>query len=163
LEEFINNDEIEGIYGSLIYTKQYNLNHITKISDFKNSFKLMNKFMFGWHPPHLTFYVKKDVYEKYGYFDTSFDIAADLEIMARFIEKYKIKLSYIPKYLVVMREGGISNNSIKNFFKINLPESYNALKSNDIFPYFIFLRPIRKIYRKIKAKIFNFFGINLKS
>ena len=49
----------------------------------------------------------KEIYKKYGVFDTSFDVSADFEIMLRFIEKYQLKVSYINDYLVRMRMGVI--------------------------------------------------------
>lgn len=39
----------------------------------------------GWHPAHPTLY--KKIYDRYGLFDLNFKIAADFEIMLRFLEK----------------------------------------------------------------------------
>ena len=39
-------------------------------------------------PPHPTFFVKKEIYEKYGYFNTGFRISADYELMLRFLVKH---------------------------------------------------------------------------
>jgi glycosyltransferase len=85
----------------------------------------------GWMPPHPTFFVKKEAYKKYGYFNTSLKIAADYELILRFFSKGKITTHYIPEVLIKMRIGGDSNKSIKNIIRKSL-EDYKALKINDL-------------------------------
>ncbi len=82
-------------------------------------------FQKGWHPAHPTFFVRREVYEQYGVFDLDFKIAADYELMLRFLEKNSISSVYIPKVFVKMRVGGESNQSIKNIIRANI-ESYKA-------------------------------------
>jgi glycosyltransferase len=82
-------------------------------------------------PPHPTFFVKKEAYKKYGYFNTSLKIAADYELILRFFSKGKITTHYIPEVLIKMRIGGDSNKSIKNIIRKSL-EDYKALKINDL-------------------------------
>ena len=60
------------------------------------------------------FFVKKEVYDRYGTFDLGFQVSADFELMLRFLEKHQISSSYIPQVLVKMRTGGESNVAIKN-------------------------------------------------
>ena len=86
---------------------------------------------FSWMPAHPTFYCKRDIYRKYGLYNDSYIIAGDFELMLRFFEKYNIKSNYIPKTLVSMRTGGISNQSLKNKFRI-LFEEFRAFKENNI-------------------------------
>lgn len=57
-------------------------------------------------PPHPTFFVKRSACEKYGMFNTDFPLAADYELMLRFLYKHEISTTYIPKVLVKMRTGG---------------------------------------------------------
>jgi hypothetical protein len=85
-------------------------------------------YKWGWHPPHPAFFVKREIYEKYGVFDLEFKrVAADFEIMARFMERYEVKWAYIPEVLVKMRAGGNSTKSIWNIAIANW-ECYRALK-----------------------------------
>ena len=74
----------------------------------------------AWIPPHPTFYVKRSVYEKYGLYDLSYSLAADYELMLRFIVSHGIKLRYIDKVAVKMRLGGITNKSVSNIVKQNI-------------------------------------------
>lgn len=73
---------------------------------------LSGSFSKSWTPPHPTFYCKKELFELYGVFRTDFKIAADVELMLRFLELKKVSFSYIPNFIVTMRIGGISNSSI---------------------------------------------------
>jgi glycosyltransferase len=104
------------------------------------------KFKYGWMPPHPTFFVKKEIYEKHGLFNTDFRIAADYELMLRFLEKHRISTYYNPEVLIKMRLGGASNRSFKNMW-IKSSEDYKAWKVNDLNGglYVIFLKHVIKI------------------
>ncbi len=109
---------VDSCYGDLLYVDKNNTNKIIrywKSQPYRNGL-----FRKGWMPPHPTFFVKKEVYEKYGYFNTNFKIASDYELMLRFLHKYKISTCYIPEVLIKMRLGGASNRSLKNLI-INTP------------------------------------------
>jgi glycosyltransferase involved in cell wall biosynthesis len=106
-----------------------------------------NKELFkkGWMPPHPTFFVRKRVYEKYGYFNLDFPLAADYELMLRFLYKYNVSATYIPKVLVKMRAGGTSRlgiYTIKSFV-----ENYRSWTVNDLRPGFFTL--LRKPFSKL--------------
>jgi glycosyltransferase involved in cell wall biosynthesis len=74
----------------------------------------------GWCPPHPTFFVRREVCVRLGGFDLSFNIAADFELMMRYLEAAQITSRYIPKVLVKMRLGGTTNRSLINIFKQNI-------------------------------------------
>ncbi len=82
-------------------------------------------------PPHPTFFVKKEIYDNYGVFNTDFRIAADYELMLRFLQVNKVSTHYIPDVLVKMRSGGESNRNIKNIMKKTY-EDYRARKINNL-------------------------------
>ena len=90
----------------------------------KKSYKL------GWYPPHPSLYVKREVYEKYGNYDTKYKIAADYDFMVR-IMKNGIKLSYIKEPLIYMRAGGTSTSSLKSYKK-SFDEAIDVLRKNKI-------------------------------
>ena len=77
------------------------------------------QFYWGWMPPHPTFFVRRDVYEKYGVFNLELGSAADYEIMLRFLVKHQVTAAYIPEVLVKMRTGGVSNASVNNRLAAN--------------------------------------------
>lgn len=103
-------------------------------------------FLFGWMPPHPTFFVKKEIYEKYGVFNETLNSAADYELMLRFIHKHQITIDYLQRVIVKMRSGGQSNITAKNRIKANL-EDRKAWELNGLKPFFftLFLKPLRKL------------------
>lgn len=90
-------------------------------------------FLRGWCPAHPTFYVRRNVYERLGAFDLQYKIAADVELMMRFMEVHRIETRYIPEVLVRMRIGGMSNRSWSNVLTQNL-EILRALKRHGLEP-----------------------------
>lgn len=121
--------KIDCVYGDLLYVNQENTDKVVRrwVTGHYES----NAFQKGWHPAHPSFFVRKSVYENYGYFNLKFGLAADFELMLRFMEKYKIQGTYLPFPMVRMRLGGATNKSIKNILKGN-QECMQSFKSNDI-------------------------------
>jgi glycosyltransferase len=138
------NQNVDSCYGDLLYVNKNDTNKVIRY--WKSSPYTPGKFRQGWMPPHPTFFVKREIYQKYGYFNTDFRIAADYELMLRFLEKHKISTYYIPEVLIKMRLGGASNKSIKNLF-IKSSEDYKAWKVNNLNGglFTIFLKNFSKI------------------
>jgi len=103
-------------------------------------------FLNGWMPPHPTLFVRREVYEKFGCFNTSLRFSADYELMLRLIHRYGVKVSYIPEVTVKMRAGGLSNASLSNRLKAN-KEDRLAWEINGLQPHFYtrYLKPLSKI------------------
>jgi glycosyltransferase involved in cell wall biosynthesis len=149
----INTYKVDSVYGDLYYVKKNNLQSILrywKSSDFKKG-----AFAKGWHPPHPSFFVKRNVYTKYGLFNLNMNVAADFELMLRFLEKHEISSTYLPKVIVRMRMGGASNNNLKNILAgqqaILKSFDHNKIKVNK-FMYFIY-RYFPKIIQLIKRQL----------
>lgn len=104
------------------------------------------QFRLGWMPPHPTFFTYKKHYETLGDYDTQFRIAADYELMLRFLYKNHLSACYLPEVLVLMRTGGISNASLRHRRLANR-EDRRAWAANGLHPAFFthWLKPIRKI------------------
>ncbi|KAA3649610.1 MAG: glycosyltransferase [Bacteroidetes bacterium] len=141
----------DACYGDLVYVDKNNLNLVSRY--WKAKAYKENYFIKGWMPPHPSFFVKKTCYETYGKFNLGLVSAADYELMLRFIHKHHIKLSYVPRVLVKMREGGLSNISLFNRLRGN-KEDHLAWKINSLKPSFLTLsmKPLRKILQFIPTK-----------
>ena len=74
---------------------------------------------FGFMPAHPSFYVRREVYEKYGLYDLQFRTSSDFEWMVRLFAKYRIKAKYLPMDFVTMRAGGESTNGMEAKRKVN--------------------------------------------
>jgi glycosyltransferase len=121
--------KIDSCYGDLYYVKENDINKIIrywKSGDYKRE-----KLKYGFMLPHPTFFVKKEIYEKYGVFDTSFKISGDYELMVRFLYKNKISCYYLPEVLVKMRVGGNSNKNLKHIL-IKMKEDYRVIKKYNL-------------------------------
>jgi glycosyltransferase involved in cell wall biosynthesis len=103
---------IDTSYGDLIYVDPTNVNRITRY--WKASAHHPRSFYQGWMPPLPTFFVRRSVYDKYGYFNVALGTAADYELTLRLLLKHKVSTTYIPEVLVHMRAGGASNASLKS-------------------------------------------------
>lgn len=127
---------------------RYNLRNIVRYYDSSN-FNI-NKLALGFNPPHPTFFVRSKVYQEHGLYNLNYKIAADNELITRFLYRKKISFSYIPAPLVIMRSGGISNGTIKMYLK-NSKEIMRATKDNKLKP------SIVKIYLRGIVKLYNMF------
>lgn len=123
------NPSIDAVYGDLQYVAKDDTARVIrywKAGEFHPS-----KLARGWMPPHPTLFLRKEVFEKFGTYDTSYQIAADYDAILRWFGKGKIKTHYLPEVLVKMRVGGESNKSLKKISKKST-EDYRALRANRI-------------------------------
>ena len=75
----------ETIFGDLQYVAEKDLNKI--IRTWRSGHFKKKNFYYGWMPPHPAFFVRKEVYEKVGLFNTQLKSAADYEMMLRILLK----------------------------------------------------------------------------
>lgn len=85
----------------------------------------------GWMPGHPTLYLKKEIYEKYGFYKTDYRISADYEFMIRILKDGQVKLSYLPEVLIKMSHGGTSTKSLGAYLE-GMKEGHRALKENHV-------------------------------
>ena len=85
---------------------------------------------YGWMPPHPTVYVRREVYQQVGEYDSWFRISADYDMILRiFTAGYNTH--YIPEVLVCMETGGASNKNTKARLSKTM-EDYIVLKKNHV-------------------------------
>ena len=132
------------LYGDLNYVDPIDVNKIVR--KWRSGAYRKENFLKGWMPPHPTFFVKKSCYERFGTFDTQFKSAADYELMLRFLFKESCSAQYLPKVMIHMRAGGVSNVSLKNRIRANR-EDRMAWRINGVKPkWFTLLRkPLSKL------------------
>ena len=140
----------DSVWGDMLVVDKNDVNKVVR--NWKSGPYEEGGFQKGWHPPHPTFFVRKSVYEKYGLFRTDLSTAGDFELVLRFLERYKINSSYIPKILTKMRAGGQSNKSIYNHLRA-IWYSYKAFKLNGlkISPLFMIRKPLYKLQQFRKS------------
>jgi len=139
--------DVDSVYADLEFVKPVNLDKTVRYYD-SSKFN-PSKFAYGWMPAHPTFFVKKEIYERYGVFRTDLKIGADFDILVRFLFTHKISYSYMQEVLVKMRLGGVST-SFNNIWIINI-EQLQVCRDNHI------NTNIFKILLKYPIKILGYF------
>ena len=134
----------DAVYSDLYYVDKDDPDKI--IRKWKSGKYKANSFLNGWMPPHPTFFVRKEIYQRLGKFNTDFRTAADYELMLRFIYRYGISIAYLQEFTVKMRIGGKSNLSVENRVNANM-EDRKAWKINGLKPrfYTLYLKPLMKL------------------
>lgn len=140
----LNDGKVDSCYGDLVYIDAIDTGRIRRY--WRSGPYHEKRFYQGWMPPHPTFFVRREIYEKYGVFNLDLGTAADYELMLRFLVRHKITTSYIPEVLVKMRMGGQSNVSLKNRLAANRMDRV-AWKVNGLkpYPWTLILKPLSKI------------------
>ncbi|AYL97230.1 glycosyltransferase family 2 protein [Mucilaginibacter celer] len=105
-------------------------------------------FNWGFMPPHPTFYCRRHLFKKLGFYQLEYGSAGDYELMVRFMHKHKVESFYLNKVMVKMQIGGVSNKSLANRVKAWLFD-FRAMEKNGVrFPAVaLALKPLRKIYQ----------------
>jgi len=149
MEEFINDAELDILYGDLVYVKSDNTNKVVRNWKSKNYY---NSFFENANvPPHPALFVRNNVYKKVGLFDLQYKLAADYELMLRMFKKHHFKSKYVKRLIVKMRLGGTTNQSFTNIVVQN-KEILKAWKNNDLRapPYLMLLRIFKRLAQFIR-------------
>ena len=135
--------KVDSLYSDLEFFKG-NVENVTR--SWNAGLIKRQRFLFGWMPPHPTFFVKKEVYQKFGHFDLNFRQSADYELMLRFLYRHGISAHYLQGVSVKMRVGGLSNASFKNRWQANQEDQF-AWRKNALQPLFFttIMKPLVKL------------------
>lgn len=129
VSDVMNDPSIDACYSDLVYVDMKDLNKVVRY--WRSRHFEHGLFEKGWVPAHPTFFVRKKTYDNYGMFDLNYKLAADFELLARFLVYYRIKTAYVPRIFVKMRLGGATNKSVANIVKQN-SEIVQACRKNKI-------------------------------
>lgn len=129
-EEFEKNPELEAVYGDIHFVKPEDLTKCTRYYSSKSFRPWLLRF--GFMPAHPSFYVRREVYEKYGLYDLQFKTSSDFEWMVRLFKKYQIRAKYLPMDFVTMRDGGESTAGMEAKRKVN-NDIVGSLRKHGIF------------------------------
>jgi len=129
IAEAFRDPEIDGIYGDLDYVSASDTGKIVR--RWRSGPYRSDRLKRGWMPPHPTLYLRREVFDRWGLYDTSMSIAADYEAMLRYLVRGEIRLAYIPEVLVKMRVGGESNRSLSRIL-LKSREDFIALRRHGV-------------------------------
>jgi len=145
---FLKNPDVNVVYGNLVYCASDDVNSIKRkwiASKFKKT-----SLRYGWMPPHPTLFVRKEIYDLIGKFNTNYKISADYDFCVRLFSSNKAKSLYYPEIIIKMRAGGVSTR-LSNFYN-KLSEDFNIAKRHDFNPFIL-------TFSKIARKITQFFYV----
>lgn len=129
-KEFEADTALEAMYGDVHFVKDEDLTKCTRY--YSSSYFHPWLLRFGFMPAHPSFYVRKEIYEKYGLYDLQFRTSSDFEMMVRLFAKNKINAKYIPMDFVTMRAGGESTAGVEAKKKVNR-DIASSLKKHGIY------------------------------
>lgn len=122
-------DQFDVIYGDAAFFSPSNIWRDLRYYKSRSFTKKM--LSWGWMPAHPAIFIKKNIYDKYGFFKIDYKIAADYDYLCRIISDTSLKIKYIPDVLVRMQMGGVSTSSLKNTILLNA-EVLRACRENAI-------------------------------
>ena len=141
-----NEHKLDAVYGDLVYVNKTNTNKVIRL--WKGFSYNRFRFNYGWMPAHPTFYLRRELIDEFGGYESHYFTAADYEFMARYLYRYRISARYLPKLIVKMRVGGQSNVTLKSRVRANRRD-YLAMKKNEVhLPFLVsILKPIIKLHQ----------------
>ncbi|MBS1507563.1 MAG: glycosyltransferase [Bacteroidetes bacterium] len=140
----------DAVFGDLVFVDPRNLKKVVRKYSSANWHP--KKFARGFMPAHPTFFVRRKFYEQFGLFKTDYRIAADYELLIRFLYVHKLRYKYLPITMVNMRKGGVSSNGIKSNIILN-NEIIRGCRENGI------STNVFKVYPKYFIKLFELFHL----
>jgi glycosyltransferase involved in cell wall biosynthesis len=120
---------VDSVHTDLVYVKQDDVTAVVRT--WRSVAFRPGMFATGIFPPHPTFYVKKKIYDVYGGFDETYRVAADFDLMLRFLEVHRVTNAYLSEVSVRMRAGGASNGSLRQISS-GLRESFDSFKRHGV-------------------------------
>jgi glycosyltransferase len=127
-------------YGDVVFISRENSKKVIRY--WKTGKFDKRKLINGWQIPHPALFVRKDLVNKTGPYDLSYEIASDYDYMLKNLLAAKT-VTYLPKPLVAMRWGGKSTSSVSNMIKGN-GEIHSILRKYNLqpppFPIFLLMR-----------------------
>ena len=148
---FESDPDIQAIYGDVRFVHPDNLEKTVRY--YSSARFRPSKFRWGWMPAHPSFFTYKGNFEKFGYYKTDYHIAADFDLLMRFLYIHHLPAKYIPEDFLKMRTGGRSTNGIKSNILLNR-EIVRSCKENGIYTNLpmLFLKYFVKVFELVKTR-----------
>lgn len=151
VSEAFQNKDVQAVYGDVRFVNPDNLDKTVRYYSSKNF--IPELFRYGFMPAHPTFFTYKKYFEEFGYYKIDYKIAADYELLIRFLYTHHLKCKYLAFDFMKMRTGGASTASIKSNIILN-KEIVRACMENGIWTCFplLFLKYFIKIFELVFIK-----------
>ena len=67
----------------------------------------------GWLPLHPTCYIRREIMMQRGLYNESYKIAADSDLLFRYLQGGDLTVTYLKEYIIRMRMGGLSTDKVR--------------------------------------------------
>lgn len=125
----VRRSDVDAVFGDVAFVRAGNPDKIVRMYSSRKFHPRL--FARGYMPAHPTFYARRRCYEQFGLYQTDYRIAADYELLMRFIYRNRISYAYVPMTMVHMRTGGVSNRTIASRYVLNR-EIVRACRENGV-------------------------------
>lgn len=128
-QAFSTNACLQSVYGDIRFVSPVDLSKTVRYYQCNNWRPWQLRF--GFMPAHPSFYTRRENYLRYGLYKTDYYIAADYELIVRFLYHNKLSYRYIPMDFVKMRTGGRSTKNLRSNIILN-QEIVRGCKENGV-------------------------------
>ena len=144
-------EDTDAVYGDVHFVRPDDLNRCVRY--YSSRIFRRSLMRLGFIPAHPSFYCRRECFEKYGYYKTDYKIAADFDLLLRFIYVHRIRIKYLSVDMVTMRLGGASTSGLKSRIT-GMNEHLRSFKENGIYTnrFLLSLRYFYKITEYFRKK-----------
>lgn len=140
------------LYGDGLFVQADNTNKVIR-KWIGGAYRLW-KVKHGWLPLHPTCYIRRDAMLKRGLYNESYKIAADSDLLFRYLLGGDLTVTYLKEYIIRMRMGGMSTDSARR--KQMWKEDIRMYNSHGMNPTFTKIeKMLWKVPQFIKAKFIS--------
>ncbi len=125
----IEHHRVEAVFGDVLFVDSKDLNK--KVRYYSSRGFHPGRFADSTMPAHPSFFTKREHYDRLGHFNTKYRIAADLDLLIRFLHTHRLSYHYLDTLMVYMRTGGLSNASWRQRYILN-KEAIAVCRANGI-------------------------------
>ena len=151
MKQFMQQPDLDCLFGDVCFVQKDNPYKIVRY--FSSAIFNLSRFRMGIMPAHPTFFCKKKHFDLHGLYRTDLEIAADFDLLLRFLKIHQLNYKYLSEMMVVMQLGGKSTSGIKSTLKIN-HEIHRVLKEHGIASSYI------QLYARYFIKVREFFRLS---
>ncbi len=107
-------EQLDACYGDVVYVDSDN----KVIRSWKAGNRSSLKLYTGWQLPHPGVFMRRQVIDQYGPYNTAYPIAADYEFFLRVMMQHHIKTTYIERTIAKVAPGGLSSSFVKGNMEV---------------------------------------------
>jgi glycosyltransferase involved in cell wall biosynthesis len=107
---------VDAVFGDVLIVDAFD--HAKVVRRYSSRAFAPARMAYGFMPAHPTLFMRRQIYDRVGEFDTRFRIAGDFELCLRVFVQQSTTYCYLPEALVRMPRGGLSNKGWRSTWEI---------------------------------------------